>query len=261
MRHLKISVITPSFNQGQFIEKTIKSVLFQDYPNFEYIILDSCSTDGTRKILQKYKKKCRIIIKKDKGMVYALNYGLKIAAGRIICYLNSDDLLTSHTLEKVNEYFLKNPKAEILTGDCKFIDGKGHFVRPYISAFKKLIPPRVRFSLPFLYLNNFIDQPSTFWTSALARKIGSFDEKLKLAMDYDYFLRASLKTKIYYLPEVLSNYRIHQSQKSKDYKAQFSEVYNISCRYNKNTLIKFLSFISCRLTIIIYETLSRHSRI
>ena len=105
---MKISVITPSYNQAQFIERTILSVLNQNYPNLEYIIMDGGSTDNTVEILKKYSDKIIWKSEKDNGQSGAINKGLKMATGDIVTYLNSDDIYELGTFEKIAEFFQKN---------------------------------------------------------------------------------------------------------------------------------------------------------
>ena len=105
----KISLVTPSFNQGQYIEETIKSVLGQKYPNLEYLVEDGGSTDGTLRIFKKYTKGIRWTSQKDKGQSDALNHGFRKTTGEIVAYLNSDDYLLPHALAKVAVFFRKNP--------------------------------------------------------------------------------------------------------------------------------------------------------
>lgn len=255
MKYLKISIITPSYNQGKFIERTIQSVLDQNYPNLEYIILDSLSTDNTPTILKKYSKKAKIIIKKDKGQSDAINKGMKIAKGEIIGYLNSDDTLEPGALYIINDFFTKNPRARCVTGICNNIDPRDRKIKTIINFIKNNIPIILRYKFSFLFINNFINQPSTFWHKKVIKKIGYFDQKLNFAMDYDYFLRIAQKYTINYIPYPLANFRLQPSQKSANYSAVFNEVYEISNRYNQSPTIKFLALISCKLSIFGYYLL------
>ena len=115
----KISVITPSFNQAEFIEQTIQSVIYQGYPNIEYIILDAVSTDHTIDIIKKYQKYITYWHSKpDKGQAAAINTGFAMATGDILCWLNSDDYYLPGTLHKIAQYFIDNDNPKIVFGNC-----------------------------------------------------------------------------------------------------------------------------------------------
>src|SRR4030066_2441490 len=119
----KISVITPSYNQGQFIEETIISVIGQKYPELEYIIIDGGSTDNSTAIIRKYERDLAYwISEKDSGQSEALNKGFKKASGDIVCWINSDDLLLPGSLKIVAEYFWKHPDVMFINGNTLRID-------------------------------------------------------------------------------------------------------------------------------------------
>src|SRR5919112_5052179 len=127
----KISVITPSFNQGRYIESTIKSVLDQGYPNLEYIIMDGGSRDGSKEIIQRYSDRlAHWNSEPDGGQTDALAKGFGRAAGEIMGWLCSDDLLEPHALREVAEKFVRNPDWQVVYGDSQWIDGKGCLIRP-----------------------------------------------------------------------------------------------------------------------------------
>src|SRR5688500_4533124 len=119
--HPKISIITPSLNQGDFIEQTILSVLSQDYPNLEYLVVDGGSSDATLGVLAKYAGKVTWISEADKGQTDAINKGLRRATGSIVGYLNADDLLLPGTLNKIGEVFSDHPQARWATGTCRIV--------------------------------------------------------------------------------------------------------------------------------------------
>src|SRR5579872_1323282 len=121
-KYLKISIITPSFNQSNFIEQTILSVLNQNYPNLEYFIIDGGSSDNTLNILKKYDKHIKWISEKDKGQANAINKGLTMATGEIITYLNSDDTYENKSLFIINDYFLAHKSCKWLCGTYKIVD-------------------------------------------------------------------------------------------------------------------------------------------
>ena len=125
MVYPKISIITVSYNQGQFIEDNIKSVISQNYPNLEHIIIDAVSTDGTLDVLHKYDKHLNWVSEADRGQSDGLNKGFKKATGDIIGWFNSDDRLPPNALKYVSEFFKNNPEEIAVVGDQKLIDTNG----------------------------------------------------------------------------------------------------------------------------------------
>src|SRR3989344_6836696 len=151
----KISIVTPTLNQGKYIEKSITSVLEQDYPNLEYLIMDGGSTDGTLKILKKYENRLNWYSGKDRGQSDAINKGLKKTSGEILAFLNSDDYYERNTLLKVGKFFQDNPNAMWVTGKCKIIDAQGVETRTVITAYKNFILKYLRYR-NILHIINFI---------------------------------------------------------------------------------------------------------
>src|SRR5450759_2806690 len=120
---MKISVITPSYNQGQFLEETILSVINQNYPNLEYFIIDGGSTDNSIEIIKKYEKHLTYwVSEKDNGQAHAINKGFKKATGDIVCWINSDDLLIQGAINTISNYFSRNPDVQFINGYTLRID-------------------------------------------------------------------------------------------------------------------------------------------
>ena len=203
----RISIVTPSFNQGQFIEETIRSVLLQDYPNFEYIVIDGGSTDSTRQILKKYDRYITWISEPDEGQTDAINKGLRMASGEIVAYLNSDDMYEAGALMSVAEYFCQQEDIAMIYGDIVHIDEASRFV-----VFHKTGEVNIR---KYLMAGDFyLPQPSVFFRRSVIETLGYFDKKLHLAMDYDYWLKIIMKYKTRYVPVALSRARIYPEAKS-----------------------------------------------
>ncbi|MDO9464752.1 MAG: glycosyltransferase family 2 protein [bacterium] len=220
--NMKISVITPSYNQGDFIERTIKSVLSQkgDF-HLEYIIIDGNSTDNTLKIIKKYENllnknkltaRCsgieyRWISEPDKGQANALNKGFKIANGEIIGWLNSDDTYTPDALQKAVKAFSKNRKADVVFGNSNYIDKNDK-----ITGFHK---GKHNISFHDFRYNSKLVQPEVFFRKKLISKIGFLDETLNYAMDYEFWIRA-LKSRINFkhIPFPLANFRLQNNSKT-----------------------------------------------
>ena len=254
----KISIITPSYNQGDFIEQTIQSVLSQKYPNLEYIVIDGGSNDRTLEILRKYNQDLYWISEPDRGQSHAINKGLQLATGEVIAYLNSDDLYEQGALLKVGEFFASNPKAVWLTGMCRTIDQEGREMRKAITAYKNF----------WLRLNNYkvllvldyISQPATFWRRNLIESVGSFDETLRYAMDYDYSLRVGRHFKLWVLNDYLASFRVHLNSKAgASAHAQFDSDLDIAQRYmTSSTIFYKLHKLHNAIIIKVYSTLMKN---
>lgn len=250
----KITVITPSFNQGNFIEETIKSVLNQNYPNLEYWVFDGGSSDQTIKILKKYQKKLNWVSKKDRGQTDAINKGMKRAKGEIVCYLNSDDVFLPGTLMTVADFFSNTPSSLWVTGDYTIIDANGKTIQPFVTAYKTFIR---NLGLDWLlYIANYINQPSTFWRRSVFSEVGYFDQSLRYCMDYDLWLRLVKLQTPHLLPQPLSAFRIHEKSKGgAQYEAQFEEENQVVNRYTRNILLTTLHKLHSTVTVNAYKIL------
>ena len=203
----KISIITPSFNQARFIEANIQSVLLQQYPNIEHIIIDGGSTDGTIEILQKYSH-LHWIPEKDNGQSHALNKGFKMATGDIVGWLNSDDTYCPNIFQIIAEkYDAENVK--VIYGDGYEIDEDGKVTRPLYS---RGVSPEILVKY-WKWKYEFI-QPAFFFSREVFNEVGFLDENLFYTMDYDYFIRLGKHYEIHYLPKPLANYRLHAGSKT-----------------------------------------------
>ena len=204
----KISIVTPSYNQKEFLEKTILSVLNQNYPNLEYIIMDGGSTDGSVEMIQKYEKYLSYwISEKDQGQVYALNKGFSMATGDIIGWQNSDDLYMPSAFRQTAELFLKHSDVDIVFGNTIFIDENDTPIG------------EMRFT-PFSILTHFyegmsITNQSSFWTRNVFSRIGMLDMRFQFSADYEFFLRAAKNNmKFKLLHTYFGAFRTHPSAKS-----------------------------------------------
>ena len=249
----KISLITPTFNQSQFIKQTIQSVLTQQYPNLEYIVMDGGSTDGTKEILNRYSTHLKWYSEKDRGQSHALNKALKMLSGDIIGYVNSDDYLLPGALKKTADFFVKNDDAYWVTGKCRIVDENEDEVRKIVTAYKNMFLKYFR-NLNTNLIVQFISQPATFWRRAVLEKIGYFDEKLYYNMDYDYWLRMWQKYKLYFIDSYLASYRIHKNSKAMMSPVkQFQIEYELSAKYTSNKFIRNLHRIHQYLSLIGYK--------
>lgn len=234
----KFSIITPTLNQAEYIRQTIESVLNQDYPNIEYLVIDGGSTDSTLDILQEYGDRFQWVSEKDHGQADAINKGIRKATGDIVAFINSDDYLQPGALRLIANHFLKKPECKWLTGDYIIINQQGQPIQPLTVFYKRLYR---RYSSPtVLAFTNYIIQPSTFWKRKVHDEIGYFDEALKFAFDYDFWMRLMQHYPPYCITQQISAFRIHpQSKGGKEYEAQFQEELGVLKRYTKNTLSYF----------------------
>ena len=208
MKYPKITVVTPSYNQGKYLEQTILSVLSQNYPNLEYIIMDGGSTDNSVEIIKKYEKHLTYWQSKpDGGQAAAINEGFKRASGEIYCWLNSDDRFTEDTLNVVAEYFNNNPK-------CLWCAGYGSMVHENNNIKSMTQPKMLDFDSLCNWHVNYIFQPSVFWKKELWTKANGLDEELENAMDFDLWLKFARVSKGGIIDEILSKALFHENMKT-----------------------------------------------
>lgn len=222
--YLRFSVITPSYNQEKFIEDNIQSVLAQNYPYFEHIIIDGQSSDNTIEILKKYP---HLIWKseKDRGQTHALNKALQIATGDIICWLNSDDLLCEDAFNIINDFFLSNPDAHIVIGGLLFIDEEKRIL--WYSKAEKVTYDGL------LNKGQCVQQPSTFFKKSVFDKVGNFDESFQYTMDHEFWVRAARYFNFYTIDKDLAKFRIYPQSKTGSKKIEFiKEIIKIKKKHN-----------------------------
>jgi len=214
MDYPKISIITPSYNQGIFLEETILSVLNQNYPALEYIVIDGGSTDNSVSILEKYADRITYWISEpDKGQADAINKGFKIATGEIVAWLNSDDCYEENTLNIVAKHFINAPDINFLFGDCNFYVEAEHY--EHLNKIN-LVNFAAKQLGQFPY-----SQPSCFFKNNLLKRCGYLDTDLHYCLDVDLFIRFALNGKMAYTPHILSKFRIHDQSKTTNYWDRF----------------------------------------
>jgi len=203
-----ISMVTPSCNQARFIERTVKSVLEQDYPRLEYLIQDCGSEDGTRKILEKYGSKLTHVEScEDTGQANAINLGFAHSTGEIMAWINSDDMLLPGTLSYVAEFFIKHPDVDLVYGHRIVIDEDDYEIGRWV------LPPHDKYS--YLWMD-YVPQETVFWRRRLWKQTGGYiDEDYQFCIDWELLLRfQKAGAKIVRLPRFLGAFRIHDKQKS-----------------------------------------------
>lgn len=211
----RISVVTPSLNQGEFLEQTILSVLEQDYNNLEYIIIDGGSKDNSVEIIRKYEKYLAYwISEKDNGQAEAIDKGFRHSTGEVLAWLNSDDQYCPGALNVVGQYFDQNPEVDLLYGDYYLLRRNGTYKLKKKIDFDYMVA---------LYCYLMIPQPSAFWRSTLYNDVGGLDITLSYSMDYDLFLRMARHGCVKHLKLPLSVFRLHTQSKSVANSDRFAE--------------------------------------
>ena len=203
-----VSIVTPSFNQAHYLEETIRSVLEQDYPRIEYMIVDGGSKDGSLEIINNYADELAWwVSKEDKGQTDAINKGFGRATGQILAWLNSDDTYEPGAVSTAVEYLQAHPDVGMVYADCNFIDQQGRVIGKFGAAqtdYKRLRQGYVH-----------IPQQTMFFRADLWREVGPLDPSFYFAMDYDLWVRIASRAEIKYLQgQTWANFRIHTSGKT-----------------------------------------------
>ena len=215
----KISIVTPSFNQGHFIEETIDSVLSQQYPNLEYIIIDGGSTDNSIEIIKKYAKHLHYWVSaKDNGQSHAINKGLSRASGTVFNWLNSDDTYTEGTLKRVGEIFME-PEVNIFAAKSEiFYPDGSRFLSKGTDIYSDNLAKTIGCAR--------IDQPETFFRKSCVDAVGGIQENLHYIMDRDLWIRYLLKyglAGIHTSDHVAVRFRIHDQSKTSSRGTEFNK--------------------------------------
>ena len=203
-----VSVITPSFNQAQFLERTIQSVLAQDYPRIEYGIVDGGSTDGSVDLIQKYQSRLAWwVSEQDKGQTDAINKGFNRASGDIFAWINSDDTYNPGAVTAAVKYLMEHPDVAMVYADCNFIDEEDRVIGKFNAAqtdYRRLRQGYVH-----------IPQQTMFFRAQYWRELGPLDPSFYFAMDYDLWTRIAAHASIKYFPgKNWANFRIHTASKT-----------------------------------------------
>lgn len=203
-----VSIITPSFNQASFLEETITSVMTQDYPRIEYIIMDGGSTDGSVDVIQKYADRLAYWESaKDKGQTDAINKGFNRASGDILAWINSDDTYNPKAVGEAVKFLIEHPETAIVYADCNFINEHGEVIGKFASRqtdYAKLRRGYVH-----------IPQQTMFFRAEYWKQLGPLDPSFYFAMDYDLWVRIAKQAPIQYLSgKTWANFRIHTSSKT-----------------------------------------------
>lgn len=210
-----VSIITPSFNQAQFLEKTIQSVLSQSYPKIEYSVVDGKSTDGSVEIIRKYAKRISwFVSEKDRGQADAINKGFNRAKGEFIAWLNSDDVYLPGAVEAAIKVFIDHPSAAIVHGDVLAGNMDDRILNKI--SYKD-------WGLPGLMEFKIIGQPAVFMRKSMLDKAGYLDPAYHLLLDHQLWLRLGQFGEIVYIHEPWAMARFHENAKNTAMAAQFGD--------------------------------------
>jgi glycosyltransferase involved in cell wall biosynthesis len=203
----RITIVTASFNQAEFLEATLDSLHAQGYPNLEHIVIDGGSTDGSVEILQRWAPRfAHLQIGPDRGLTDALIKGFAHATGEILGWLNTDDLLVPGALGEVAAYFAAHQEEGFVFGDSAWIDRRGEVIK------SKREMPFIRWV--WLRTYDYIPQPSAFWRRSLYEDVGGLDAEFPLAMDADLFARMAEQVPLRHVPRTWSQMRVHGGQRN-----------------------------------------------
>ena len=219
----KISIVTPSFQQGPFLEWTMRSVLEQEYPNLEYVVMDGGSTDETTEILARYKDRlAHSESSRDDGQADAVARGFQHTTGEIMAYLNSDDLLAPGALDFVARYFAEHPEVDAVYSHRVFVDDRNIVTRHWI------LPPHRDWMMQRW---DYIPQETCFWRRRIYEKVGGVDPSFRFALDYDLFVRFMQHGRMERADRFLGAFREHPSSKTTLQEGAHPEVIRVQKEY------------------------------
>ena len=233
----KLSIVTPSLNQGKYIEETILSVRNQKYPNYEHIIIDGGSTDETVNIVKKYPN-ITFVYEKDNGMTDAINKGLRIASGEYIGWINSDDYYAENVFYKIVELFRKD-EVDWIVGNIAYRNEEDESLR------KNTYFPEINY-MNLLNNPDIVKQPGTFYSMEILKQVGYLNDKYRMVMDYDLFIRISNLNSPLMYDKVVAIFRNHPDQKTGRNNAQrnmwiqLSEIFRIMRREGVGTINRLI---------------------
>jgi glycosyltransferase involved in cell wall biosynthesis len=202
-----VTIVTPSYNQVNFLEETIKSVLNQTYSNVEYIIMDGGSEDGSLEIIKKYAPKlAHWVSEKDRGQTDAINKGFTLAKGEVLAWLNSDDTFLPNAVAEAVEFLTVHPETGLVYGEANYIDEKSKVIGRFPAAQTDL----ARLRRGYVH----IPQQASFFRKSLWDKVGLLDPEFFFAMDYDLWVRLAALSELKYIPSIWANFRLHADAKT-----------------------------------------------
>jgi glycosyltransferase involved in cell wall biosynthesis len=203
-----VSIVTPSFNQARYLESTIRSMLGQEYPRLEYIIVDGGSTDGSVEVIKKYEGQLAWwVSEKDRGQTDAINKGFLQAGGEIFAWLNSDDTYEPGAVGEAVRFLIEHPEVAMVYSDCNYIDEEGRVIGRFPAAqtdYRRLRQGYVH-----------IPQQTMFFRAHYWKELGPLDPSFYFAMDYDLWTRIAARAPLRYIPgQTWANFRLHGTGKT-----------------------------------------------
>ena len=237
-----VTVVTPSYNQGQFIEETILSVLNQDYPHIEFLIIDGGSSDDTLHILRKYTDRLHWVSEPDRGQSHAINKGFRKAKGDIVAWLNSDDLYERDAVSRAVEFLTFNPEIKLVYGRANFINENGDVIGEDIHSKNHDL---------WVLANelDYIVQPTVFFRKKVLDVVGYLDEKLNWVLDWELWIRICFRFPAHFLDFNMASLRIHKLTKTSNGGfLRYFEIVNLLNKYSSNS--SFLTYIRYGLNMI-----------
>jgi glycosyltransferase involved in cell wall biosynthesis len=220
----RITIVTPSFNQAQFLERTIRSVLEQGYPGLEYMVMDAGSSDGSVEIIRRYAERLTYWTSgPDGGQAAAINAGWRMANGGVLAWLNSDDFLLPDALLAVGQAFQEHPEVVLVYGQTQLVDAHGSPLGTVGSPYRHRT---------LMYSHQLIPQPSSFFRRSTVEAVGLLDESLHYSMDLDLFLRLSRVARPLWLQQTLAEATVHAGAKTtRDRGRAVDETHQVRLRY------------------------------
>jgi hypothetical protein len=203
----RVSLVTPSYNAEPYLRAAIDSVLGQDYPNIEFLVMDGGSTDGTVELLREYEDRLSWVSEKDAGQADAIARGFEKTTGSILGWLNADDVLKPGAIRTVVDTFLAHPEVALVYGNADFIDAKGQIIGPCT-----VVEPHSLNRL--LHYGDYIIQPAAFFSRESYQSVGGLDKSLNWAMDWDLWIRLDQKFELLYIEKTMASYRWLGSNKT-----------------------------------------------
>lgn len=255
---MKISIITPSYNQVDYIGRTIESIISQkgDF-ELEYIIVDGNSNDGSVEVIRSYgerDERIQWVSEPDNGQSDAINKGLRKATGDVVAFLNSDDMYKPGALQAIAEQVQRHPEAHWFTGYCDIVDAddvtNGGLVTQYKNFWLR------HFSKSVLMVLNPISQPATFWRREALKATGFINEDEHLVMDYEYWCRLAQNYRLYVVPQYLASFRITADTKSNTQTTkQFTDEIRVADTYTRNPLLRLFHRLHVAALLLSYKVI------